>query len=83
MQGTHADAQGQGALAVGAIEGPFGDVAPGSGEVLQHVQTESFGYQQARLAGVVRWQQQVFLDRIDQWMGVDAQCAVQPLALKQ
>ncbi|MCY1523758.1 hypothetical protein D9M68_586650 [compost metagenome] len=83
VQCAHANAQGHRALALSALEGALGNIAPRGTEVLQHVQAESFGYEQARLCVVFRRQQQIFLYRIDQWGWVDAQRVVQFAALEQ
>ncbi len=76
MQGAHADAEGQLALARGAVEGTFGDVTPGRGEVLQQVQADAVRDFQARLGAILGLgQQEVFADQVHQRLGVDAQGA--------
>ena len=47
MQRAHADAQGQLALGLAALEAALGDIAPGRGQVLQHVLAEALGRGQA------------------------------------
>ena len=60
-------------MAMVALEGALGDVAPGRAQVLQHIQVETLVDRQLRLAALFSGQQQVFLDGVDQGLRVDAQ----------
>ena len=77
MQRRHADAQRQAAATGVALEGAFGDVAPGRGQVLQQFAGHAFGNRQARGFRAVGRQQQVLLDCVDQRVRIEAEQVAQ------
>ncbi|MNO76120.1 hypothetical protein D3C76_671870 [compost metagenome] len=83
VQGTHADADGQLAMARRALEGALGDIAPGGGQVLQEIDGGA-GADLQRQLGAILWRfLDVFLERIHQHLRVDADAGADIAVLEQ